>query len=118
MEDDCRLDLQPVVSQLIDNLPGLRSCSINSRAICTDILHFSARLLVVQAARSCSRASTLIEHTVLHIDSATWGPGSSGFASGRTGPRGPRGWKPLSVLHFHAAASADGHVPHDADRLA
>jgi hypothetical protein len=38
------------------------------RAISTDILHFHARVLVIQAARGCSRAATLIPDTVLRID--------------------------------------------------
>ena len=37
-------------------------------AICTDILHFPARVLVIQTARSCSWAATLIPDAVLRID--------------------------------------------------
>ena len=58
-----------------------------SEAICTDILRFPARVLVIQAAKGCSRAATLTPDTVLRIG---WrdvrSRGSPAFAARRTGP--------------------------------
>ena len=85
-----------------------------SEAICTDILHFPARVLVVQAARAADGTATLIPDTVLvHLLVRRAVRGSPGFSARRTGP-----WRPRGRNDGHAAASTDGHVAHDADRLA
>src|SRR5712692_2498133 len=87
------------------------------RVISRDILHFPARVLVIQAARGCSRAATLIPDTVLLIYSC-----GARFPVLPASPPDARARAPWSerrsALHGHAAASTDGHVSHDADRFA
>ena len=94
------------------------TCGKSDRAICTDILHFRARVLVIQAARGGYGRATLIPDTVLPVSLVRpRGPVLPAVASRRTGPRVP--WSERrSALRGHAAASTDGHVSHDADRLA
>ena len=88
-------------------------------AMSTDILHFLARVLVIQAARDCQRAAPLIPDRVLPISLVRRAaPGSPDFASRRTGPLGSSWSEERSALAGHAAASTDGHLSHDADRLA
>ena len=63
------------------------------RAISTDILHFRARVLVIQAATAAHGRATLIPDTVLPIyscDRAVLGSPEA-VASRRTGPAGPGG---------------------------
>ncbi len=88
------------------------------QAISTDILHFPARVLVIQGGKGYSRVATLIPETVLSIAScdvrfpvrsasplSTHGPARSPCSERRSG------------LHGYAAA-IDAQVWHDADRLA
>jgi hypothetical protein len=113
-------------------------CNMMSRrAISMDILHFAARLLVIQAASGCQTGSYPNPggSAILLVRRAV--PGSFGFASRRTArcaatinPRSAgqkrvdaaHPWVPVvgtaSALDGHAAASTDGHVSHDADRFA
>jgi hypothetical protein len=87
------------------------------RTISRDILHFPARVLVIQASRGCSRAATLIPDTVLPIYSC-----GARFPVLPASPPDARARAPWSerrsALHGHATASTDGHVSHDADRFA
>jgi len=76
-----------------------------------DILQFSARVLVAQAT-GCQRAVTLLPDRFCPCSRLTCGQVS---CVGRRahGQRRIRPWN-----ESHAAASTDGHVAHDADRLA
>ena len=85
----------------------------------TDILHFPVRLPVTQIVSGCYRAATLIRDAVLPNYSCDDGPRSSQLRFQTHGPVGFVCWsEQQSALHGHAAASTDGHVSHDADRLA
>ena len=89
------------------------------RAIPTDILHFPERVLVIQAARGCSRAATLLPDTVLPIyscDDAV--PGSTEFCRQTHGSLRSPSSERLEHSRGHAAALIDGHVWQAADRLA
>ena len=89
-----------------------------SRAISTDILHFPARVLVIQAARGGYRIATLSPDTVLPVYPDDRGiRGSRAVASRRTSPPVRVGGR-RSVVGHQAAASIDGHVPQAADRFA
>ena len=90
----------------------------NIGAISTDILHFPARVLVVQAARGCQRATTVIPDTVLRIYSCDVRLRFSRLRLQTHGPAGAPWSERRSALHGHAAALTDGHVAHDADRFA
>src|SRR2546425_12992525 len=86
-----------------------------SGAISTDNLHFPVRVLVILAARGYSRSATLIEDTVLSIDSGTSRPSSSGIPSRRGGTVASPKSEQRSAHHGHAAASADGDGSHNVD---
>jgi hypothetical protein len=83
------------------------------KAICTDILHFPARVPVIQAARA-STGERRDPGRVLVCRAVPVLPASPPDA--RAG--GSTWSKQRSTLHGHAAASTDGHLSHDADRLA
>src|SRR5712692_9787594 len=88
------------------------------RAISTAILHFPARVLVIQAARGGYGRAALNPDTVLPVYSGDRAIRfSRAVASRSTGPRVPVGGT-RSAVRDHAAASIDGHVPQAADRLA
>ena len=58
------------------------------RAISTDILHFSARVLVDQSARVVTGSESDPEHRFADLLPRRAIPGCPRFAAGRTGPRG------------------------------
>ena len=91
---------------------------VADRAISTDILHFPARVLINSGSKGPRTGSHPDPgHGSAHLLVRRAVTGSPGFASRRTGPGAP--WSERrSALHGHAAASTDGHVAHDADRLA
>jgi hypothetical protein len=87
------------------------------QAISTDILHFPARVLVIQAARAAHGQPALIPEAVLRIYSCAVRSPVDPLRLQTHGPvRSP--WSERrAVLHGHAAAT-DAQLSHDADRLA
>src|ERR1700730_951499 len=95
-----------------------------SRAICTDILHFPARVLVIQAARRGYGRAPLIPDTVLPVYSGDRAIRfSRAVAAGRTGPGSGPGqgcWQCLAARQTEKASKAltfppdrgfgDGHL--------
>src|SRR4030095_9626644 len=89
------------------------------RAIFTDILHFRARVPVIPAARAANGQrpdpSTGVPPIPLVRPTV---PGSSDFTSKHSGPAASPLSERRSAFHAHAAALTEGHLPHDAVRLA
>jgi hypothetical protein len=92
------------------------------RTFSTDILHGHSPLSCASSRHSGGKelltGATLIPNTVLPIYSCDV---RSRFSRHRLQTHGPVGspWSERrSALHGHAAASTDGHLPHDADRFA
>ena len=81
-----------------------------SRAICTDILHFPARVLVIQAARRGYGRAPLIPDTVLPVYSGDRAIRfSRAVAAGRTGPGSGPGqgcWQCLAARQTEKASKA------------
>jgi hypothetical protein len=88
-------------------------------AISTDIPECCARVLVIQAARGCYRASEADPgHGSAHLLVPTCGPRFSRPRLQTHGPVASPQSERRSALRGHAAASTDGHLSHDADRFA
>src|ERR1700730_13927352 len=94
-----------------------RWCDL-SRAICTDILHFRARVLVIQPARAATGERRGSWTRFWPFTGTT-----ARSASRKQSPPDARGPRVLvvgtrSALPDQAAASIEGHVPQTADRFA
>jgi hypothetical protein len=93
---------------------ALAVCFALRRAICTDILHFPARVLVIQAEKGGYGSAMLIPDSVLPVYSGDRAIRfSRAVSSRRTGARVPM----RSALGDQAAASIEGHVPQAAERF-